>query len=128
MSLPRVFHTQSDFITLFLFPNPPLSLESPFPNLIPSQLCFSPFSPHFSAIYNYEAAQDVELSLQVGDTVHILEMYEGRCSSQRGLRGKQEQIKIIFHILDPYFQRLILPKAQIWCVTVAAAPSFLKQC
>ncbi|KFW80666.1 Dedicator of cytokinesis protein 5, partial [Manacus vitellinus] len=29
------------------------------------------------AIYNYEAAQDVELSLQVGDTVHILEMYEG---------------------------------------------------
>ncbi|XP_062366746.1 dedicator of cytokinesis protein 5 isoform X3 [Cinclus cinclus] len=38
---------------------------------------FSPFSPHFSAIYNYEATQDVELSLQVGDTVHILEMYEG---------------------------------------------------
>ncbi|XP_043358891.1 dedicator of cytokinesis protein 5 isoform X2 [Dermochelys coriacea] len=30
-----------------------------------------------AAIYNYEAAQDVELSLQVGDTVHILEMYEG---------------------------------------------------
>ncbi|XP_030407880.1 dedicator of cytokinesis protein 5 isoform X4 [Gopherus evgoodei] len=29
------------------------------------------------AIYNYEAVQDVELSLQVGDTVHILEMYEG---------------------------------------------------
>ncbi|NXT68228.1 DOCK5 protein, partial [Chaetops frenatus] len=28
-------------------------------------------------IYNYEAAQEVELSLQVGDTVHILEMYEG---------------------------------------------------
>ncbi|XP_067326775.1 dedicator of cytokinesis protein 5 isoform X1 [Anolis sagrei] len=28
------------------------------------------------AIYNYDAAQDVELSLQVGDTVHILEMYE----------------------------------------------------
>ncbi|NWR19558.1 DOCK5 protein, partial [Emberiza fucata] len=38
---------------------------------------FCPFSPHFSAIYNYEAVQDVELSLQVGDTVHILEMYEG---------------------------------------------------
>uniref|UniRef100_A0A8D2MMD4 Dedicator of cytokinesis 5 n=1 Tax=Zonotrichia albicollis TaxID=44394 RepID=A0A8D2MMD4_ZONAL len=35
-----------------------------------------------SSIYNYEAVQDVELSLQVGDTVHILEMYEGRCSSQ----------------------------------------------
>lgn len=30
------------------------------------------------AIYNYDAVQDVELSLQVGDTVHILEMYEGR--------------------------------------------------
>ncbi|KFV68218.1 Dedicator of cytokinesis protein 5, partial [Dryobates pubescens] len=29
------------------------------------------------AIYNYNAAQDVELSLEVGDTVHILEMYEG---------------------------------------------------
>ncbi|KAK2513113.1 Dock5 [Columba guinea] len=29
------------------------------------------------AIYNYDAARDVELSLQVGDTVHILEMYEG---------------------------------------------------
>uniref|UniRef100_A0A8B9CPS5 Dedicator of cytokinesis 5 n=1 Tax=Anser brachyrhynchus TaxID=132585 RepID=A0A8B9CPS5_9AVES len=29
-------------------------------------------------IYNYDAVQDVELSLQVGDTVHILEMYEGR--------------------------------------------------
>uniref|UniRef100_A0A672U695 Dedicator of cytokinesis 5 n=1 Tax=Strigops habroptila TaxID=2489341 RepID=A0A672U695_STRHB len=31
-----------------------------------------------SAIYNYDAVQDVELSLQVGDTVHILEMYEGK--------------------------------------------------
>uniref|UniRef100_A0A8C2TVU7 Dedicator of cytokinesis 5 n=1 Tax=Coturnix japonica TaxID=93934 RepID=A0A8C2TVU7_COTJA len=30
----------------------------------------------FRTIYNYDAAQDVELSLQVGDTVHILEMYE----------------------------------------------------
>ncbi|XP_078203326.1 dedicator of cytokinesis protein 5 isoform X2 [Callithrix jacchus] len=28
------------------------------------------------AIYNYNASQDVELSLQIGDTVHILEMYE----------------------------------------------------
>ncbi|KAH0623152.1 hypothetical protein JD844_031162 [Phrynosoma platyrhinos] len=31
-----------------------------------------------AAIYNYDAAQDVELSLQVGDTVHILETYEGQ--------------------------------------------------
>uniref|UniRef100_A0A8D2LI46 Dedicator of cytokinesis 5 n=1 Tax=Varanus komodoensis TaxID=61221 RepID=A0A8D2LI46_VARKO len=29
------------------------------------------------SIYNYEPGQDVELALQVGDTVHILEMYEG---------------------------------------------------
>ncbi|XP_037669111.1 dedicator of cytokinesis protein 5 isoform X4 [Choloepus didactylus] len=33
---------------------------------------------HFVAtIYNYNASQDVELSLQIGDTVHILEMHEG---------------------------------------------------
>nr|KAF6309569.1 dedicator of cytokinesis 5 [Pipistrellus kuhlii] len=29
------------------------------------------------AIYNYNASHDVELSLQIGDSVHILEMYEG---------------------------------------------------
>ncbi|XP_041065721.1 dedicator of cytokinesis protein 5 isoform X3 [Carcharodon carcharias] len=29
------------------------------------------------AIYNYNASQEPELSLQVGDTVHILEMHEG---------------------------------------------------
>ncbi|XP_051896734.1 dedicator of cytokinesis protein 5 isoform X1 [Pristis pectinata] len=29
------------------------------------------------AIYNYDASQEQELSLQVGDTVHILETYEG---------------------------------------------------
>lgn len=29
------------------------------------------------AIYNFNASQDMELSLQLGDTVHILEMYEG---------------------------------------------------
>ncbi|XP_056670498.1 dedicator of cytokinesis protein 5 isoform X2 [Monodelphis domestica] len=29
------------------------------------------------AIYNYNASQDIELSLQIGDRVHILEMYEG---------------------------------------------------
>uniref|UniRef100_A0A2K5ZE70 Dedicator of cytokinesis 5 n=1 Tax=Mandrillus leucophaeus TaxID=9568 RepID=A0A2K5ZE70_MANLE len=33
---------------------------------------------NFGAIYNYNASQDVELSLQIGDTVHILEMYEGK--------------------------------------------------
>ncbi|XP_078203325.1 dedicator of cytokinesis protein 5 isoform X1 [Callithrix jacchus] len=37
-----------------------------------------PFRRFFSdaPIYNYNASQDVELSLQIGDTVHILEMYE----------------------------------------------------
>lgn len=40
-------------------------------------ITLSPLFP-FLAIYNYDAVQDVELSLQVGDTVHILEMYEGR--------------------------------------------------
>uniref|UniRef100_A0A8I6ARJ2 Dedicator of cytokinesis 5 n=1 Tax=Rattus norvegicus TaxID=10116 RepID=A0A8I6ARJ2_RAT len=39
-----------------------------------------PLFSSFTAIYNYNASQDVELSLQIGDTVHILEMYEGECS------------------------------------------------
>uniref|UniRef100_A0A3Q2PCS7 Dedicator of cytokinesis 1 n=1 Tax=Fundulus heteroclitus TaxID=8078 RepID=A0A3Q2PCS7_FUNHE len=29
------------------------------------------------AIYNYDARGEEELSLQIGDTVHILETYEG---------------------------------------------------
>lgn len=34
--------------------------------------------PHlFPAIYNYDARGEEELSLQIGDTVHILETYEG---------------------------------------------------
>ncbi|XP_078522728.1 dedicator of cytokinesis protein 5 [Lissotriton helveticus] len=44
------------------------------------------------AIYNFDATEDVQLSLQVGDTVHILEMYEGwyrgytlRNKSHRGI-------------------------------------------
>uniref|UniRef100_A0A2K5EB86 Dedicator of cytokinesis 5 n=1 Tax=Aotus nancymaae TaxID=37293 RepID=A0A2K5EB86_AOTNA len=37
------------------------------------------------AIYNYNASQDVELSLQIGDTVHILEMYEGKCGWPSGI-------------------------------------------
>uniref|UniRef100_A0A673L4A6 SH3 domain-containing protein n=1 Tax=Sinocyclocheilus rhinocerous TaxID=307959 RepID=A0A673L4A6_9TELE len=31
------------------------------------------------AIYNYDARGEPELSLQVGDTVHILETFEGEC-------------------------------------------------
>lgn len=30
-----------------------------------------------TAIYNYDARGEEELSLQIGDTVHILETYEG---------------------------------------------------
>uniref|UniRef100_A0A2I2YYY8 Dedicator of cytokinesis 5 n=1 Tax=Gorilla gorilla gorilla TaxID=9595 RepID=A0A2I2YYY8_GORGO len=39
----------------------------------------------FPAIYNYNASQDVELSLQIGDTVHILEMYEGKSGWPSGI-------------------------------------------
>lgn len=45
--------------------------------------CFS-----FAAIYNYNASQDVELSLQIGDTVHILEMYEGKSGWPSARQGK----------------------------------------
>uniref|UniRef100_A0A8C3M0M7 Dedicator of cytokinesis 5 n=1 Tax=Chrysolophus pictus TaxID=9089 RepID=A0A8C3M0M7_CHRPC len=38
-----------------------------------NSFCFARWK---ETIYNYDAVQDVELSLQVGDTVHILEMYE----------------------------------------------------
>nr|XP_060511754.1 dedicator of cytokinesis protein 5 [Panthera onca] len=52
---------------------------------IPTPLSFCPPTGHLhicrqqqhAAIYNYNASQDVELSLEIGDTVHILEMYEG---------------------------------------------------
>jgi len=37
----------------------------------------SPISP--TAFYNYDARGADELSLQIGDTVHILETYEGKC-------------------------------------------------
>ena len=58
-----------------------------------SVFCFS-----FPAIYNYNASQDVELSLQVGDTVHILEMYEGKSGwpSARWV-GRPEQCELLTH-------------------------------
>lgn len=37
----------------------------------------------FPAIYNYEARGEEELSLQIGDTVHILEKYEGEIGLHR---------------------------------------------
>lgn len=38
------------------------------------------FSLFSVAIYNYDARGEEELSLQIGDTVHILETYEGESS------------------------------------------------
>uniref|UniRef100_A0A669F6W1 Dedicator of cytokinesis 1 n=1 Tax=Oreochromis niloticus TaxID=8128 RepID=A0A669F6W1_ORENI len=43
-------------------------------NISSSYIVFSRPSP---AIYNYDARGEEELSLQIGDTVHILETYEG---------------------------------------------------
>lgn len=43
-------------------------------NISSSYLVLSHLSP---AIYNYDARGEEELSLQIGDTVHILETYEG---------------------------------------------------
>uniref|UniRef100_A0AAR2J1Z3 Dedicator of cytokinesis 1 n=1 Tax=Pygocentrus nattereri TaxID=42514 RepID=A0AAR2J1Z3_PYGNA len=45
------------------------------------------------AIYNYDARSDEELSLQIGDTVHILETYEGW---YRGNRLRRKSKKGIF--------------------------------
>ncbi|KAF7204181.1 dedicator of cytokinesis 1 [Nothobranchius furzeri] len=45
------------------------------------------------AIYNYDARGDEELSLQIGDTVHILETYEGW---YRGYRLRRKSKKGIF--------------------------------
>lgn len=39
-------------------------------------ISFSYIALSFSAIYNYDARGEEELSLQIGDTVHILETYE----------------------------------------------------
>lgn len=52
------------------------SRNKPTKSLLP--LLMSPsFSFSFSAFYNYDARGADELSLQIGDTVHILETYEG---------------------------------------------------
>lgn len=50
------------------------------------------------AIYNYNASQDVELSLQIGDSVHILEMYEGESGWPPARQGeRQEQWKLLIN-------------------------------
>ena len=43
-------------------------------NISSSHIVLSHLSP---AIYNYDARGEEELSLQIGDTVHILETHEG---------------------------------------------------
>ncbi|XP_031677996.1 dedicator of cytokinesis protein 1-like isoform X1 [Oncorhynchus kisutch] len=47
------------------------------------------------AIYNYDVRGDEELSLQIGDTVHILETYEGWYRGHR-LRRKSKKFQGIF--------------------------------
>ncbi|EPY73825.1 hypothetical protein CB1_002524007, partial [Camelus ferus] len=54
------------------------------------------------AIYNFNASQDVELSLQIGDTVHILEMYEGW---YRGYTLQNKSKKTSFAFSDWLFFR-----------------------
>ncbi|KAG9346089.1 hypothetical protein JZ751_007907 [Albula glossodonta] len=73
----------------------------PFPELIPPAPPSSPTAVLWGLssaavhhpIYNYDARGDEELSLQIGDTVHILETYEGW---YRGhiLRRKQKETVI----------------------------------
>uniref|UniRef100_A0A670JRT7 Dedicator of cytokinesis 5 n=1 Tax=Podarcis muralis TaxID=64176 RepID=A0A670JRT7_PODMU len=55
------------------------------------------------SIYNYDAVQDVELSLQVGDTVHILEMYE---DWYRGYTLRNKSKKVLH--LSPFSYVFIL--------------------
>uniref|UniRef100_A0A8C5IMH6 SH3 domain-containing protein n=1 Tax=Junco hyemalis TaxID=40217 RepID=A0A8C5IMH6_JUNHY len=60
------------------------------------------------AIYNYEAVQDVELSLQVGDTVHILEMYEGWYRGYT-LRNKSKKVRPHFWVAPILISHLARP-------------------
>lgn len=52
-----VSHSKVAIIRLSLFSPPPIN--------------------YLSAIYNYDSRREQELCLQVGDTVHILETFEG---------------------------------------------------
>uniref|UniRef100_A0A673J1X6 Dedicator of cytokinesis protein 1-like n=1 Tax=Sinocyclocheilus rhinocerous TaxID=307959 RepID=A0A673J1X6_9TELE len=51
------------------------------------------WAPFTQTIYNYDARSDEELSLQIGDTVHILETYEGW---YRGYRLRRKSKKGVF--------------------------------
>lgn len=59
--------------TKALLPFPPALISPPF---------IWPPLHSFPAIYNYDARGEEELSLQIGDTVHILEKYEGELGPQ----------------------------------------------
>lgn len=104
MSIPRVTSSLSSFS------QPCPASGEPIPKVDSLMVLFCPFSPHFPAIYNYEAVQDVELSLQVGDTVHILEMYEGRCSSQ-GLWNKMRTNQDYFSNFWSIFSTSVTPQS-----------------
>lgn len=83
--------------------------------IFPATDAISPFYFSFPAIYNYNASQDVELSLQIGDTVHILEMYEGKSGWPSARRGGRE---------NSGTDLLIRPSEQ----TLACFTYFLKGC
>uniref|UniRef100_A0A452TCW3 SH3 domain-containing protein n=1 Tax=Ursus maritimus TaxID=29073 RepID=A0A452TCW3_URSMA len=82
------------------------------------------------AIYNYNASQDVELSLQIGDTVHILEMYEASCpiwlpglptarSARPPLRYSHTRPCVLF----PVWTAVYLSGAQIRKILVCPQPT-----
>lgn len=55
----------------------------PLPSAVISPPFILPPLVSFPAIYNYDARGEEELSLQIGDTVHILEKYEGEIGLRR---------------------------------------------
>ncbi|KAK5618409.1 Dedicator of cytokinesis protein 1 [Crenichthys baileyi] len=59
----------------------------------PERISPSSLSSRLFAIYNYDTRGEEELSLQIGDTVHILETYEGW---YRGYRLRRKSKKGIF--------------------------------
>uniref|UniRef100_A0A8D0T0J8 Dedicator of cytokinesis 5 n=1 Tax=Sus scrofa TaxID=9823 RepID=A0A8D0T0J8_PIG len=66
-------------------------------------------------IYNYNASQDVELSLQIGDTVHILEMYEAKFFSLEHLSVLFRQHETVIPGELPLVQELTLTLRE-WAV------------
>uniref|UniRef100_A0A673CS66 Dedicator of cytokinesis 1 n=1 Tax=Sphaeramia orbicularis TaxID=375764 RepID=A0A673CS66_9TELE len=82
---PQGSQTLYCFFFFFSFPLSPFSCNIP-----SSYIVLSHLSP---AIYNYDARGEEELSLQIGDTVHILETYE---DWYRGHRLRRKSKKGIF--------------------------------